>query len=190
MKRIKYTVIATLLLLGIGGAAAQSLGDYARAVRKKKAADTAPASRHFDNDNLPTNEALSVVGPPPTTGNASSAPAAPTPAPNTADRQKAADEWNNKIAKQQEKINSLSHDLDLDQRELRLRAAAKFNDPGVAVRTPQWDKDETQFRSDMEAKQKEIDAAKQELSDLQEQAKKAGVTPESKENDKDNSKDK
>jgi hypothetical protein len=52
----KKIAIATLLLLGIGGAAAaQSLGDYARAIRKNKPESTA-ATRHFDNDNLPTSQ--------------------------------------------------------------------------------------------------------------------------------------
>ena len=64
MKHTKLMAIGTLLLLGASGAAAQSLGDYARAARKKKVEPTA-ATRHYDNDNLPTNETLSVVGPPP-----------------------------------------------------------------------------------------------------------------------------
>ena len=64
MKHTKLMAIVTLLLLGASGAAAQSLGDYARAVRKNKA-EPGSTSRHYDNDNLPTNETLSVVGPPP-----------------------------------------------------------------------------------------------------------------------------
>ena len=40
MKKTKFMAIGTLLLLGGSGAAAQSLGDYARAVRKKKAEPT------------------------------------------------------------------------------------------------------------------------------------------------------
>jgi len=42
--------------------ASQSLGDYARAVKKTK---NAPASDHkkvYDNDNLPANSSISVVG--------------------------------------------------------------------------------------------------------------------------------
>ena len=36
MKHMKHMAIGTLLLLGVSGAAAQSLGDYARAARKSK----------------------------------------------------------------------------------------------------------------------------------------------------------
>ena len=55
MKHMKHMAIGTLLLLGVSGASAQSLGDYARAVRKNKA-EPSSTSRHFDNDNLPTNQ--------------------------------------------------------------------------------------------------------------------------------------
>src|SRR5580658_754813 len=63
MKHTKLIAIVTFLLLAISGATAQSLGDYAREVRKNKAEPTS-ATRHFDNDNLPSGGDLSVVGPP------------------------------------------------------------------------------------------------------------------------------
>src|SRR5271157_3184719 len=98
MKHMKWMVIGTLLLLGVSAAAAQSLGDYARETRKNKAA-TSSTSRHYDNDNLPTNETLSVVGPPPAddakAGQAAKA-ADVNPAAAAAERQKTADEWKKK----------------------------------------------------------------------------------------------
>jgi hypothetical protein len=174
MSKTNFIAIGTLLLLACSAANAQSLGDYARSVRKNKP-DSATASRHFDNDNLPTGEALSVVGPPADgSGNASSAAPAPDLAA-AAERQKAADEWKQKLDKQKEKIDALNHEVDLDQRELRLRAAAQTSDPGVTARNVQFTKDEVQYKSDMDAKQKELEAAKQQLDELQDQAHKAGV---------------
>jgi hypothetical protein len=77
MKNIKYLGLGFVLALSIivlnSVAAAQtssstpdqsSLGDYARKVRKDPAAKAKP--KVFDNDNLPTNDKLSVVGPAPT----------------------------------------------------------------------------------------------------------------------------
>ena len=63
MKRITYVWLAALLLIGLAGtlASAQSsdsLGDYARAARK----DKKTTAKQFDNDNLPKEEKLSVVG--------------------------------------------------------------------------------------------------------------------------------
>ena len=187
MKHTKHMAIVTLLLLGVSGAAAQSLGDYARAVRKNKP-EPSSTSRHYDNDNLPTDQTLSVVGPQPagdaTAGQATKAAAA-DPAAAAAEHQKTADEWKEKLDKQKEKIDSLNHELDLDQRELRLRAAAMYTDPNVSVRNVQWDKDEAQYKSDVDAKQKELDAARQQLDEMQEQAHKAGIAENEKDNDKD-----
>ena len=53
-----------------------------------------------------------------------------------------------KLDKQKEKIDSLNHELDLDQRELRLRAAAYYGDAGTRLRdSAQFDKDEAQYKS-------------------------------------------
>jgi len=52
MKHMKCMAIITLLLLlAVGGASAQSLGDYARAARKRKP-EPSTTTRHYDNDNL------------------------------------------------------------------------------------------------------------------------------------------
>jgi hypothetical protein len=198
MKHTKLTTFITLLLLlEVSGAAAQSLGDYARAARKRKP-EPSSTSRHYDNDNLPTNENLSVVGPPPTTANAgqgavntSSTPATKAPAADpakaAAENQKMADEWKKKLDKQKEKIDSLNHELDLDQREYRLRAAAMYSDAGNRLRNAaQWDKDDAQYKSDVDGKQKALDAARQEFDEMQEQARKAGIV----EKEKDDASDK
>jgi len=198
MKHTKLIAIATLFLLGVSAATAQSLGDYAREARKNKT-ETSSASHHYDNDNLPTGQALSVVGPPPAsddkaapaTDTASAAPAAKAPAVDpaaaAAERQKASDELKSKIDKQKERIDWLSHELDLEQREYRLRAAAMYADQGNRLRnSAQWEKDEVQYRSDFAGKQKALDTARQQLDELQEQARKAGVQ----ENDRDKSKSK
>ena len=171
MKHTKLMAIVTLLLLGVGGAAAQSLGDYARAIRKDKA-EPGATTRHYDNDNLPTTEGLSVVGPAPEAdANAGQKAATVDSSAAAADRQKMAKEWNEKIAQQKEKIVSLNHDLDLYQRELRLREAAVYSDSStgaLAIR-------EAQYRTDIDAKQKAIDDARQQLDEMREQARKAGV---------------
>jgi hypothetical protein len=142
MKHMKHIAIGSLLLLAASSVAAQSLGDVAKAARKNKPA-TNSTSRHFDNDNLPTGEALSVVGPPPTSAaNAAQTANAPAgaPAADAAERQKAADEWKDRLDQQKAKVDALNHELDIDQRELRLRTAAVNFDPDVQVRNLQWQK--------------------------------------------------
>ena len=195
MKHMKPMVIATLLLLGISGAAAQSLGDYARAVRKDKA-EPSSTSRHYDNDNLPTSQPLSVVGPPPA-ADTNAAPEAEDAKPKSsekaaaanpadAERQKAAEDWKTKIDEQQKKLDSLNHDLDLAQREYRLRVATQYDSEGNRIQNAgQWGKEDAQYRTDTEAKQKAIEAAQQELNDVQDQAHKAGIVEKDKDSNKD-----
>jgi hypothetical protein len=187
MKHSRLIAIGALLLLGVGGAAAQSLGDYAKAARKNKA-EPSSTTRHFDNDNLPTDDSVSVVGPPPAADAkaAETAQAANVSAADTnADRQKTADEWAKKLDQQKAKIDTLNHELDLDQREYRLRAAEIYGDAGNRLRNQaEWDKEDKQYRSDMETKQKAVADAQQKLDEMQEQERKAGVV----DNDKDSRK--
>jgi hypothetical protein len=204
MKRTKLMAVATLfitvLILAAGSVSAQSLGDAARAARKNKA-NTSPTTRHFDNDNLPTNDVLSVVGPEPAPVTNASASAqskndkaAVDPAAATLERQKAADDTRKKLDQQKEKIDSLNHEIDLDQREQRLRAAAFYSDAGTRLRnSAQWEKEQSQSVNDAAEKQKALDTAKQQYDEMQEQARKAGIAQKDKDpgasSDKDQNKD-
>lgn len=198
MKRIgQFCLTGILLLAGAGflmGQAAststdQSLGDYARSVRKQNA-NKPPAAKEYNNDNLPTNDKLSVVGN--TTDDASAdqnKPAADSsadkdaakvkPGQSAADRQQVYDEWKGKIADQKSKIDLASRELDVLQREYKLRAASFYADAGDRLRNSEsWDKEDADYKAKIAAKQSEVDAAKKDLDDLQEQARKSGV-PES-----------
>ena len=189
MQRIISIAIGVLLLFGTG-ASAQSLGEVARSNRKGKTHQSA-ANHQYDNDNLPKTEHLSVVGPAPAAtangsnpaGDANQQDQAAAQATATADRkaaaeerQRSADEWKNKVDDQKQKIASLSHDLELTQREYRLRAVAMYSDAGNRLRnSATWDKEDADFKKQLDEKQKAVDAAKQELDNLTEQARKAGV---------------
>jgi hypothetical protein len=191
MKRMVWMAIGVLLLFTAGGASAQSLGEFARSARKGKTQQS-PENRRFDNDNLPKTDHLSVVGPPagdantvaqntdPNAADSNSAQAGQNPASDpkaaAADRQRAADEMKDKIDDQKKKVESLNHDLELTQREYRLRAVAMYSDAGNRLRnSATWDKEDADFKKQLDEKQKGVDAAKQELDDLMEQARKAGV---------------
>jgi len=198
MKRTAYVVLAEAVLAGmlvtLAGAQSQPLGDYARSIRK----DEKPASaKKYDNDNLPTSDKISIVGnatesPAPEDGNAASTSgenSAQTPdgtAPAEAqdgakkadgsDEQKANDDWKQKIAQQQNQVDLLTRELDVTQREYRLRAAAFYADAGNRLRNQgSWDKEDAQYKQDVAKKQKALDDAKKALDDMKEQARKAGV---------------
>jgi len=202
MKRTTYLWMATALVaLALGTQAkaqSDSLGDVARSARKES---HPAATKKFDNDNLPKTDKLSVVGAAPDesataslntdgqpsdasqpdAGQAAASADSKTPPTVTAgesaeDRQKVYDEWKGQIADQKGKVELLAREFDVLQREYRLRAAAFYADAGNRLRNSgAWDKEDAQYKQQLDAKQKALDAAKKELDDLQEKARKSGV---------------
>lgn len=180
MKRIANHAVGLILALGLAGIPAgaqnqgqsntqgasseQSLGQYARQVRKSPESGSKP--KVFDNDNLPKTDKLSIVGnatPPAPAGEAKAeegakaenapaagtkpgaegAPAETKTAPATAAKKAPEDEaakataakqWQDKIDAQKQQIDLLSRELDVTQREYQLRAAAMYADAGNRLR--------------------------------------------------------
>ncbi len=160
--------------------AGQSLGEYARQVRKEPEAK--PKTKVFDNDNLPKEDKLSVVGKPVTPGTEPAAEPKPeetanTPAANQpggtqpkseagappadlsklddAARQAAMKQWADRIASQQQTIDLLTSELDVLQREYQIRAAAMYADVGSRLRnSTEWDKQDQQYKQQIADKQK------------------------------------
>src|SRR5215469_5250617 len=199
MTHIRYIAVATLLALGAMTASAQSLGDYARANRSTKAASQASSNHHYDNDNLPRDTKLSVVGPASVASGSSADAKQPsaesTTSTNTAaaegstatranaseaaqgskdaqdpkntkptsaeDRKKTDEDLQKKINDQKRKIDALNHELDITQREYKLRVATFYADAGERLRNAaQWDKDDAQYKQQIELKQKALDDAR------------------------------
>jgi hypothetical protein len=175
--------------------AGQSLGDYARQVRKEP--DAKPKKKVFDNDNLPKEDKLSVVGNAPAPGAEAAAPAESKPAEaanaapakaeagappadtskmDQAQKEAAWKQWGDRLKAQQETIDLLTRELDVAQREYQIRAAAMYADVGNRLRnSADWDKQDAQYKQQIAEKQKALDDAKQKLEDLREEARKAGV---------------
>jgi hypothetical protein len=201
VKRIAYMWLSASLLAGFLALSApaqdKSLGDYARSIRKQKAQKKADI-KEFDNENMPKADTVSVVGPTPAqlsnpTSSESagkpdesaeaSAPKDPSAPQNASpgknadeERQKTNKEWQQKIAAQKAQIALTQRELDVLQREYRLRAAAMYADAGNRLRNQaEWDKEDADNKKKISAKQKALDDAKQQLEDMQEEARKAGV---------------
>lgn len=210
MKKIANYGIGLVLLLGFAGIpassqgqdqsnssspASPSLGDYARQVRKDPEAKAKP--KVFDNDNLPREDKLSVVGTPsePTADNSANQkqaePAAAEESKSAGTEKSAADagkpvdeatkqaawkQWADKIASQQQQIDLLQRELDVTQKEYQIRAAAMYADAGNRLRnSTDWDKQDAQYKQQIADKQKALDDAKQKLDEVQEEARKAGA---------------
>jgi hypothetical protein len=199
MKSFTLMIAAVVLTMTASFSSAQSantqaqpLGDYARSVRKDKKPATA---KQFDNDNLPAEDRLSVVGTqtasntpganndqaqPATIGNAnanaSDKPGGIKPGESSEDRQKTYADWKDRLTAQKDKTDLLSRELDVEQREYQLRAAAMYADAGNRLRNSgSWDKEDADYKKKIDEKKKAVDDAKQELDSMQEDARKAGV---------------
>ncbi len=209
MKRIASVLLGGMLLMTftatLATAQTQSLGDYARSVRKDKDDKSpSPSAKKFDNDNLPINDKLSIVGQPPTQTDGSTTTTAnataDTPAttqtasnsipttddaarstqnkgvPSVKEQEKANDDWKNKISSEKDQIDLLTRELDVVQREYRLRAAAMYSDAGNRLRDQgDWDKQDAQYKQQIDDKTKALESAKQKLDEMQESARKDGV---------------
>jgi len=214
MKRITYVWLVAIVVAGLiipsvnaqnssaqdssaqtANPAGSSLGDYARALKKEKKPQ---ATKQFDNDNLPRQDKLSVVGPASDSTEASGAGASEqqaadaskaampsvTPGQSQQERQQVYDQWKDKISSQQSEIDSLAHELDLQQREYKLRAASFYGDAGERLRNQAaWDKEDTDYKQKIAEKQKALDDAKQKMSDMEEDARWAGVPSSVREGD-------
>lgn len=177
-----------------------SLGEYARQMKKESGTSAKP--KVFDNDNLPKQDKLSIVGTaPPADQNAdaakqddatssSSADSKSTPdansseqkpgsgsaQPDEAAKQAAWKQWGERIKSQKDQIDLLTRELNVLQREYQLRAAAMYADIGNRLRnSADWDKQDAQYKQQIADKEKAVDEAKQKLDDLEEEARKAGV---------------
>jgi hypothetical protein len=169
-----------------------SLGDYARSVRQNKPQATKATPKVYDNDTIPSSNTISVVGSAPqavgddgkkagddkandkaTSTDSKSSDQKPEqkseqkadaikPGQSLEERQKLFDGWKKRIADQKKKVDQLAHDLNDYQHNSTLAQVSVW---------PETQK----YGQGLAEKQKALDQAKTELSDLQEQARKAGV---------------
>jgi len=172
-------------LLGTG-LAQQSLGDAARQARKNKPPE--PTTKVLTNDDLKSSGGLAL----PDTATAASDQEAKPDAEKEKDKDKDKEkskaslspddqakvdkEWQDKISHQKDQIALLERELQVLQRENKLRATNYYADAGTRLRDEKkYAEDDRKYQSDIAAKQKAIDDAKAELEKMQEEARKAGA---------------
>jgi hypothetical protein len=200
MKKVLTMVIAlafAVLLTGTIAAQDDSLAEHARQVRKDKTGRPA-AKKVYTDDDVPHIDKLSEIpstpsdeakaesaktgesGSPAKAGEAKPAGDATKPAEKKEEpasaKEKDWDSWKGKLQKQKEVVTLAQRELDVLQREMRLRQAAYYSDIGQRMQnSAAWDREDASYREQIEKKQKEVDGAKAKLEDIQEQARRAGV---------------
>jgi hypothetical protein len=177
----------SVLLLLTAVAFGQSVAEAARAARSKKQTAARPNERVYTNESLAILHGkmtdASVAG-------ASTVPAAteaktddaskPKSGEESKDAAAAAEEQKKQLAenitKTKTELDQLTRELDLLQRENRLRAAAYYADAGTRLRDQaKFAADDQRYQQEIQAKQAAIKNAQQQLDNLREQARRSGV---------------
>jgi hypothetical protein len=207
------TGLAVAIALAANSAAQsqnQSLGDYARAIKKTKSAQPSSAKpRVYENENLPTGGTLSVVGnaspdassadikdQAKTDASANAQSADPSkadsktnpsgekkqeaqikPGQSAEERRNALEVWQKRLDGEKDKISLLSRELDVLQREYQLKVSEFYSDTARRAQNPNalFD-DDAKYKQQIADKQKSLDDAKSQLTDLQEEARRAGAS--------------
>lgn len=159
--------------------AQQSLGDLARQQRQSKRPSSA---RVITNDDIAMAAAPVPDAPAPAAAaeeeaksdkNGKSDAAA---APGADDKTKLAATFKAKADEQKKNIAQLERELDVAQREYRLKVAVYYADVGNNLRDgKKWAEEDRKQRAELDDKQKALAATKQKLADIQEAARTAGI---------------
>ena len=205
MKRSYYigTLILTGLLAGVAAAQSDSLADAAR-LHKQQQAGKPTAAKVFTNDDLPSTETISTVGPKaeepvvhmatdggreiPVESSAAPANAGTTsgaakdeatkakPADEAKERQKTWEDWRSKIEKQKALAEQLEKDNEEIERQFKLTTGNYYNSAQQRIYDgAAMQKEDAAYHEQMEQKKKALAEAKQKIDDLQEEARRAGV---------------
>jgi chromosome segregation ATPase len=153
----------------------ESLAEAARRAREQKK-DTPKQAKVITNDNIPKEGGISAVGEePPVTENADNAPA---DGPKS-DKAAGSDEkkWRARFEKLHHKLEQDQADLDVMQRELGVLDLQYYNDPVKGMQQGLTRSDINEKTAKIAAKQKEIDADKQAISDAEDDLRQAGGDP-------------
>jgi len=153
----------------------ESLADAARRARELKK-DTPKQAKVFTNDNIPKQGGISAVG-------EESSPAADTQdgasgetAKGDKDKAPSNDEkkWRDRFAKLRHKLEQDQGELDVMQRELGVLDLQYYNDPMKSMQQGLTRNDINDKTAKIAAKQKEVDADKQAISDAEDELRRSG----------------
>jgi hypothetical protein len=159
----KIVVVIGVILFVAAGSYGQSLGDVAREQRQKQAKDAHAARKVLTNEDMPDHTEAGSS----TSFDADEHHTVPSsPASNDTH---AGEQWKAKIEEQKNSIASLQNQIE------RLNASIHFASANCVANCVQHNEQQLQKQDEAQRMQKELDAQKKQLEDLQESARKAGL---------------
>ena len=179
-----FTLLGVILALALPAAAQeQSLADAARKAREKKK-DAPKAAKVFTNDNLPTTGKVSVEGGAAEAGKEAAAEVKPGEGQAAAGEKEEGKEpvkdaayWRARFADLRKKLTQAEKELEVLQRELSLKQVQYYPDPQKVMEEEYTRNAVTEQRRKLDEKQAEVRQLRQQLSDLEDELRRAGGNP-------------
>ncbi len=162
MQRFRIFAVVGVTLFVTAGSYGQSLGDVARQQREKTAKDGHTARKVVTNEEIPESPDAASGGSTSIEDHYSSA----APASNDSH---SGEEWKAKIQAQKSSIASLQNQID------RLNSSIHFVEANRYTNGVQYNQRQAQKQDEVQRMQKQLDEQKQQLQDMQESARKAGL---------------
>ena len=157
------------------------VADAARRAREAKQTSAKPRKVYTDDDvsrPKPATAATSTTGDSSTQDSSKPAAGTSSKPPTSADQDaKAEADWRKRFKEQRENIARAEKELDILQRENQKDQIQYYPDPQKAMMQQYNRSDINDKRAKIDAKQKEIEALKQQLSDMEDDLRKAGGDP-------------
>ncbi|HEY1939609.1 MAG TPA: hypothetical protein VGJ33_16885 [Candidatus Angelobacter sp.] len=182
----KFCLVFAICLFAAAAFAQESLGDVARANRAKKHTNTNTVK--LDDDSMPHSTGASLDATTKADDKNTDEKSPDAKDANTKDAAKKDpaeeqklknEELKKQIDAQNKEIATLQRELDIAQREAKLRASAYYGDAGTMLRDQAKFAEETRKEQDeISTKKQALDTAQAKLADLQEQARKSGIRSE------------
>jgi len=178
----RIALVALLGACGVAAAQAQDPGsdDLAAAARKaREQQKNAPKPKKvLTNDDMPSKPAdTSTAAPAVGTEAPPSGTTTDAATPKEEDDPKKPAYWHKKYAQTNDRLTQAEKELDVLQRGLNTDQLQYYNDPQKALVEQHNRSDINDKTAKIDAKKKEIDSLKQQLSDLEDECRKAGCDP-------------
>jgi hypothetical protein len=152
-----------------------AVADAARKAREEQKATPKP-KKVYTNDDMPTNPAdtttAAVKG-----GDTAATQGGPDNAGDADNDSSGEKFWRKKFKKAHEKLAQAEQELSVLQRELDKNQVQYYNDPQKALMQEYNRSDIGEKTAKVDAKKKEIEGLKQQLSDMEDDLRKAGGDP-------------
>jgi hypothetical protein len=170
----KLVFCAVVVMTATASASAQSLGETARQERAKQKPQ---ASKTITNEDIPSvdTSVASVASEGDKKDDADSKDAKKKEL-SADDKLKEIQAWKSKVTAQDMKVKDLDREVNLMEREHKLREAVFYADAGSRVRDERtWFDQERKYQADLATKQKTLAAERNKLGDMKDAARKAGA---------------